>query len=137
MFVHKLLHFTIALFPDRGRDISLANVDRSMRDYQWTMTINYRVSKTHSIYPKSFRSRRSASPLMIVIFPGSRIHICERGSIHAYAIYAYITRENIDSTASAACLLARLPARLSAYARRLPYRILTHIHVLRHATAHK
>lgn len=28
------------------------------------------------------------------------------------------TRENIDSTASAACLLARLPVRLSAYARR-------------------
>jgi len=44
------------------------------------------------------------------------------------------TRENIDSTASAACLLACLLAFVVAW---LPYRILTHIHVHRHAAAHK
>jgi len=52
---------------------------------------------------------------MIVTFPGSRMHVSFASMDRSMRTLYTRTRENIDSTASAACLLARL---LSAYARR-------------------
>lgn len=82
------------------------------------MTISCRITETCNVYPKLLRSAIGIAANDRHLSRVADVHIvCESVDRSMRTLYTR-TRENIDSTASAACLLARLPVCLPAYARR-------------------